>query len=138
MFFRKTFLIELIKAKLCQGKHPREFIKSFSSSEPPIQLSPVSDTFEQIKDKQLFSTTPITDKRFINKSRFNMLLMLRPFSRTKAKLNYYYIAKKYVDYEEEKERAKSKLPPKKADEDGMVIRGPHMNFLKYYHPKRNT
>ena len=105
MFFRKTFLIEVIKAKLCKSKHPLEFIKSFSSSEPPIQLSPVSDTFEKIKDKKLFSTTAITDKRLVNKSRFNMLLMLRPFSRTKARLNYYYIAKEYVDYERDKRRA---------------------------------
>ena len=68
----------------------------------PLALAPDENTYEKLSKSELpnFTSVSILDKRLINKSRLNMMLLLRPFDKAMAKMHFALIMK----WEDEKEK----------------------------------
>ena len=68
----------------------------------PLVLAPDEDTYEKLSKSELpnFTSISVPDKRLINKSRLNMMLLLRPFDKAMAKLHFTLIMK----WEDEKQK----------------------------------
>ena len=85
-----------------EAKLLRENQEHLGIQQQPLALAPDEDTYEKLSKSELpnFTSVSILDKRLINKSRLNMMFLLRPFDKAMAKLHFALIVK------EEDERLK--------------------------------
>ena len=85
-----------------EAKLLRENQEHLGIQHQQLALAPDEDTYEKLSKSELPNFTPISvpDKRLINKSRFNMMLLLRPFDKAMAKMHFALIVK----WEDEQEK----------------------------------
>ena len=85
-----------------EAKLLRESQEHLGIQQQPLALAPDEDTYEKLSKSELpnFTSVSILDKRLINKSRLNMMLLLRPFDKAMAKMHFALIMK----WEDEKEK----------------------------------
>ena len=85
-----------------EAKLLRENKEHLGIQQQPLALAPDEDTYEKLSKSELpnFTSVSILDKRLINKSRFNMMLLLRPFDKAMAKMHFALIMK----WEDEQEK----------------------------------
>ena len=81
--FRKRFMRTMVEMKKVHGKECLEIDKQ-------LELKPVEPTHSKLCESELPNFTPIStpDKRLINKSRFNMMFLLKPCDKKMAKAHF--------------------------------------------------
>ena len=85
---RSWFIKQVVMVKLCKGKHPRQLINSFYPTDPPVKKAKVELAYGKVKKNQFSNLTAVSlpDKRFLNKTRFNMMFHLKPLNRGYGKI----------------------------------------------------
>ena len=80
---------------MMEAKLLRENQEHLGIQQQPLALAPDEDTYEKLSKSELpnFTSVSILDKRLINKSRLNMMLLLRPFDKSMAKMHFALIVK---------------------------------------------